>query len=310
MAIVDQHSLPNELESHVKTHRSVGNVIGHLEMYYENIHDPEDSTWEKPTKPARNPRDGSPGTSGPPGYTSTTVPGAGGNNYDAVAGANEYPHEKHALGSNNPYSQPQQTAHESDAAYARRLDAELNPAVRPGSSSAARDADRGASDSYYQGQSQGQPQSYDQQQLPPREQKKGGLGGFLSKLKGHGSQPPPQGYPPQQGYGQPGYGQQGYPPPGGYGGGYPPQQGYGGYPPQQGYGGGYGGPPPGPYGGGYYQQPGRPQRSGGMGAAGGGGGGVGGGVLGGALLANAFDDDGGGDGGGDYGGGDDGGGDF
>lgn len=245
-------------------------------------------------------RESSPARTRAPGYTSTTVPGAGGNNYNAVAGANEYPAEKHNLGSKNPYGRPQQSS-EDDEAYARRLDAELNAGARPGS------ADRGAADGYYQGgpAGQGQPQSYDQQELPPREQKKGGIGGFLSKLGGkhHSSQQGygQQGYP-QQGYGQQGYGQQGYPPQGGYGG-YPPQQGYGGYP-QQGYGGGYGGPPPGQYGGGYQQQP--PQKSGGLGTAGGAALGLGGGLIGGALLMDAFDGGDGGDGGGD--GGDDGGG--
>ena len=246
-----------------------------------------------------------PPTGGPPGYTSTSIPGAGGKNYNAVAGANEYPAEKHNLGSNNPYGRPQQSS-EDDEAYARRLDAELNAGARPGST------DRGAADGYYQGGPTGPgQQSYDQQQLPPREQKKGGIGGFLSKLGGkhHSSQPPQQGYGqqgyPQQGYGQQGYGQQGYPPQGGYGG-YPPQQGYGGYP-QQGYGGGYGGPPPGQYGGGYQQQP--PQKSGGLGTAGGAALGLGGGLIGGALLMDAFDGgDGGGDGGDGGGGGDDGGG--
>ena len=269
--------------------------------YYENIHDPNDSTWDKPTRPAHNPAVGAP----PSSYGPTQ---GGLDTYPAVVGANEYPPEKHGnLGSNNPYGKPQQS-NEDDEAYARRLDAEINAgAARSGSS-----ADRGASDSYYQGgghtgPGQSQPQSYDSQQLPPREQKKSGIGGFLSKLGGkHHSNPPPQQGYPQQGYGQQGYPQQGYPPQGGYGG-YPPQQGYGGYPPQ-GYGGGYGGPPPGAYGGGYSQ----PQRrqGGGMGAAGGAALGLGGGLIGGALLADALDDDGG-DGGGDYdGGGDDGGGDF
>lgn len=146
---------------------------------------------------------------------------------------------------------------------------------------------------YYSGQGNPQ-QSYDSQQLPPRTEKKGGLGGLLSKFGGKHSSSSPQpqyggGYAPQQ----QGYPQQQY-------GGYPPQQ--QGYPPQgypqQGY-------PPQGYGAGYQQAP--PRRHGGMGAAGGAALGLGGGLLGGALLADAFD---GGDGGGDYGGGDDGGGDY
>jgi hypothetical protein len=131
---------------------------------------------------------------------------------------------------------------------------------------------------------------YQNQELPPREQKKGG--GFLGKLlgkatggsgshsSGGGGFGGMGGYKPQQ---------QGY-------GGYPQQQPYGGYPPQGGYGQqgygqpGYGGYPQQGYGGGYGQQQMQPKKSGGMGMAGGAALGAAGGLVGGMLLMDAIED--------------------
>jgi hypothetical protein len=137
------------------------------------------------------------------------------------------------------------------------------------------------------------------QELPPRDNRKSGGGGFLGKLIGkakasasssgqrygapqgqYGGHQPQYGGAPHYGgapgYGAPQYGQPG--PYGQHGGGYYPQQGY---PPQMGYGGH-----------GYPQQYGRPQRSGGggMGMAGGAALGVGAGLIGGALVADAIND--------------------
>jgi hypothetical protein len=122
-----------------------------------------------------------------------------------------------------------------------------------------------------------------QQELPPREQKRG----LLSKLMGKTSGSSSGGYgsnqyrPPQQQYG---------------GAAYPPQQQYGGYPQQQAYPPqGYGQPGYGPgpgygggYGGGYAQQP--PKKSGGIGTMGGAALGLGGGLIGGMLLEDAIQD--------------------
>ncbi|KAK3056020.1 WW domain-containing protein wwm1 [Extremus antarcticus] len=253
------------------------------EWFYVNTYTKQ-SQWDRPTEPIYAP----PGEGAPPG----APPG-----YDHST--SQHTTEK----SNNPFMQNQQNQYNgggqmnetSDEAYARKLQEEEN---------ARASGSRGASDNYYQGPQapqygQGSNQSYDQQQLPQRDQKKSG--GLLSKLTSKlgssgGSSSRPQyggypqggmgGYPQQQGYGHGpqmmgghGYGQPGYGQP--YGGG---------------YGGGYGG-----YGGGGYP----PRKSGGMGAGGGAALGLGAGLLGGALIAESFDDDGGG---GDDGGGDDGGG--
>lgn len=287
--------------------------------FYVNIHTKQ-STWERPTSPVYPTPLGAPPGS-PPSYPGAGNTTSGGSSSYSVGGAGStYPPEK-GLSSNNPYTTQTGTgSHQNldeDARYAQQLqaeeDARARAAGRPTSSEAL---ERGESDSYYQGGGaaqgaaygqgqQGGQQSYDQQQLPPRDAaKKGGIGGFLSKLGGgRHSQPQQSPYGQQGGYGQGGYGQQG-----GYGGGGAP--GYGGYPQQQqGYGGGYG--QQGPYGG-YPQQQQQPAKRHGLGAGGGAALGLGGGLLGGMLLGEAMDGgDGGGDGGdggGDGGGGDDGGG--
>ncbi|KAF8848894.1 hypothetical protein BDZ45DRAFT_680914 [Acephala macrosclerotiorum] len=262
------------------------------EWFYVNIYTKK-SQWDKPTEPIYPPPgDGAP-AGPPPGYRG-----------DGSQAASDTKH--------NPYDSYPGT--ESDEALARRLQAEEDQRARGfgGSSSAMNDY---ANTPIPQSQSPG----YGNQDLPPREQKKGFLGKLLGKASGGSSS---GGYRPQQGYGggyggapQPQYGgypQQGYPPQG-----YPPQgyqQGYGGGP---GYGGGYGG---GGYGGGYQQQP--PKKSGGIGAGGAAALGLGGGLIGGMLLEDAIQDhdqneydqgyeqgqDNGGGDGGDFGG--DGGGDF
>ncbi|EKD21010.1 uncharacterized protein L3040_004627 [Drepanopeziza brunnea f. sp. 'multigermtubi'] len=261
------------------------------EWFYVNIYTKK-SQWEKPTEPVyAPPTDGAP-AGPPPGYSGGSYP----QNTDTKQ---------------NPYASSMNSnpSTESDAALAARLQAEEDQRARSAAGS------RGAQQDYMNtpmpGQSQapayGQPQqNYGQQQggygqeLPARDQKKSGAGGFLGKLlskaSGASSSKPPQqfggGYP-QQSYGHSGYGQQGY-----------GQHGY----PQQGYGGGYGGG---------YGHP--PKKSGGMGAGGAAALGVGGGLIGGMLIADAIDDredeayqagynDG--NDGDDYGGGDDGGGDF
>lgn len=179
----------------------------------------------------------------------------------------------------NPYDTNHSTNSniESDAALAARLQAEED-ARGHGSSS----ANRGSQNDYYNNSSpmpQMPPQqnSYQDQSLPPREQKKPGgfLGKLLGKASGAGGSKP-------QGYGQGGYGQQQYPQQHGY-----PQQGYPqqGYP-QQGYGQqGYG--QQGMMGGGMMQQK---QKKAGMGAGGAAALGVGGGLVGGMLLADAMND--------------------
>ncbi|KAK5703420.1 WW domain-containing protein wwm1 [Elasticomyces elasticus] len=249
------------------------------------------SQWDKPTQPVYGAGDAPP-PGAPPGYDHNTSHATG--------------PEKGGYGSNNPFNSAGHSTQSEDERLARQLQEEEN-ARSHGS------ANRGSGDAYYNqshsAPQYGQQQQYGQQSqspygqdLPPREEKKGGfLGKITSKLGGGGSSMgrPQQygGYPQQQGYGQQGYGQHGY-----------GQQGYGGYPQQGMMGGGYGG-------GGYGQQYGRPQRSGGggMGMAGGAALGVGAGLVGGMVLADAMDDDndngGGDDGGGDDGGGDDGGGD-
>ncbi|KAL8727141.1 MAG: hypothetical protein Q9166_006237 [cf. Caloplaca sp. 2 TL-2023] len=270
------------------------------EWFYVNLHT-KVSQWELPTQPAY-PSSPSAPSGAPPGYSGSGP---------------TQPEKAGEIHTTHPYSShpPAGGADvESDAVYAARLQAEEDERAR----AAGRPTSRGAADTYYgaggpqqqgYGQSQqpqppgyvggypGAPnpnQSYDQQELPPREQKSKGLGGLLSKLSGKASGGSSHG----GGFGQQhSYPQQGY-------GGYPPQ----GYPPQQhGYGGGFGG--------GGYGQP--PKRHGGMGTGGAMALGAGGGLLGGAMLANSMGGDDGGDYGGDYGGddgggfgGDDGGGDF
>jgi hypothetical protein len=250
------------------------------DRFYVNLKTNE-STWEKPTEPAKGPNDATPADA-PPGYT----PGG------------DAPHstdEKKPLDSNNPFNGSSTPSGETDDQIARRMQQE--------------EASRGQADGYYgqAGQQQGQqyppgPQhqsSYDQNQLPPRPQD--GARGLFSKILGKGKSSGGQ-YPQQYGSPGPQYGGgYGGPPPGQYGGGYPQGPGYGpppgmyGQPPM-----GYGQPPMGygqPYGG-YPQQGygGRPMMGGGGRRPGGGMGaggmalGVGGGLLGGALLANAIND--------------------
>ncbi|KAL8773845.1 MAG: hypothetical protein Q9209_001275 [Squamulea sp. 1 TL-2023] len=270
------------------------------EWFYVNLNT-KVSQWEFPTQPAQPVYPSSPSVA-PPGYSGAGV---------------SYPEKD--FHSNNPYSSHPQRAGQnldSDAAYAARLQAEEDERARV--ASGGRPVSRGAADQYH-GQPQQQPgypggpglghqqqpqppgyvggypgapspsQSYDQQQLPPREEKSKGLGGLLGKLTGKAS--------------------------GGssHGGGYPQQHGYGGgggYPQQHGYGGGMGG--------GVY---GAPHKKPGLGPGGGLALGAGGGLLGGALLGSAMGSHHGGDYGGDDGGGyggddggsygmDDGGGDF
>ncbi|KAA8564376.1 hypothetical protein MFRU_013g00130 [Monilinia fructicola] len=252
------------------------------EWFYVNIYTKK-STWEKPTEPVY-PSDDSAPAGPPPGYPGSSSP---------------YPSDT----KNNPYDSNLNT--ESDAELARRLQAEED--ARAGSSSGV----RGNAQQDYQNTPM---PSYSQQELPPREQKKGFFGKLLGKAGGSSSSAPQQQYqqqyaqqPQYGGYQQQQYPQQGYPPQG-YPQGYPPQ-GYPpqGYAPQQGYGG---------YGGGYQQQP--KKSSGGLGMAGGAALGLGGGLIGGMLLEDAIEDhdrneynqgyeDGADNGGGDFGGGDDGG---
>lgn len=282
--------------------------ISNSHRFYVNLLTKQ-SQWDKPTAPATHSASDHVDPSGaPPGYGSTTYPAG------ATAHSGDFPAEKGShLATNNPYS----STHGGGSGSNQNLDEDAKLAAKLQAEEDARSGgDRGASDSYYQEGMQQQHSGgyggagagagaqgggYDQNELPPREQKKG----LLSKVFGkHGSSsqqgypqqqyPQQGGYPQQQGYGQPAYGGGGYPQQGygqpGYGGGYPPQgyppQGYGGYPPQG------------------YQQP--QKQSHGLGTAGGAALGLGGGLLGGALLADAFE---GGDGGGDGGdGGGDGGG--
>ncbi|KAL8822366.1 MAG: hypothetical protein Q9191_006897 [Dirinaria sp. TL-2023a] len=171
------------------------------EWFYVNKYTKQ-STWERPNSPVYPSSPSAPGGP-PPSYTGGGVSGP----------------EKGHLSTNNPYSSDaaskSQGNVESDAAYAARLQAEENARAE------GRPSSRGASDDYYgrpssatggypggQGQQSNVP--YDQQQLPPREQKSKGLGGLLGKLTGKHGGAPQQGYPPQQGYGgQPQYAQQG-----------------------------------------------------------------------------------------------------
>ncbi|KAI4182142.1 MAG: hypothetical protein LQ346_006646 [Caloplaca aetnensis] len=252
------------------------------EWFYVNLHT-KTSQWDLPSAPAYpSSPSGLPPSGAPPSYAGGGLP-----HHD----------EKGAYQNNNPYNTaPQGSNIDADAAYAARLQAEEDERARHGTPHDS----RGAADGYYQnpqgqgpqpgglqGGYPGAPGSYDQHELPPREQKSKGLGGLLSKLSGKasggagGSSHMGGGGYPQQHGGYGGYPQQGY------GGGYGPQQQYGGYPPQHG------------------KKP-------GMGMAGAGALGLGGGLVGGALLGSALGGDDSGYGGGDsgYGGGDDGGGDY
>lgn len=251
------------------------------EWFYVNLHTKQ-SQWDKPTAPASDPN--AQNSSELPAYS----PGP---NAPASAGIDTKSQNLH---SNNPYAS---NVAESDEEMARRLQEEENSRRRSGEKS------RGASDSYYSGQSSGYPTSpsYNNSSLQPPQDTRPGMdrgsgsksGSFLSKIKDKIGAPPRQGggmgapmmgynaggYPPQrQQYG--GYPQQGYGPPQGYGG--YPQQGYGGYPQQ-----GYGGYPPQGYGQPMMGQ--QYKKKGGLGAGGAAALGVGGGLLGGMLLADGID---------------------
>ncbi|CAG8976319.1 hypothetical protein HYALB_00005725 [Hymenoscyphus albidus] len=215
------------------------------EWFYVNIYTKK-SQWDQPTSPVYPEGESAP-PGPPPGYS-------GGGTTLGVSDAKTNPYDSHGNNFNI----------ESDAALAARLQAEEDAR---GSSSAP---NRGSQNDYYNNSSpmpQMPPQqnSYQDQSLPPRDQKKSG--GFLGKLLGKasgmaGSKP---GYGHQQ-YPQQGYPQQGY-----------PQHGY----PQQGY--GYG--QQGMMGGGMMGK----QKKPGMGAGGAAALGVGGGLVGGMLLADAMD---------------------
>ncbi|KAI0154359.1 hypothetical protein GGR57DRAFT_466827 [Xylariaceae sp. FL1272] len=251
------------------------------EWFYVNTFTKK-SQWEKPTAPAVDPNDVSPGGP-PPGYSAGSGP--------APSDTKTNPFANDRTGGSHQDD-------DADARLARQLQAEEDARARGGS--------RGAADSYMNSSprpSSASGSSYPEQ-LPARDQS--GSRGLLGKIFGGSSKNKQHGYsggggfpgqshlhhqqghyggppPPQQQY----YG--GGPPPGQYGGGYG-QQPYGGQyggPPQQGYYGGGGGG----YGGGYggYQQQ-QPKRSGGLGTAGGAALGVGAGLIGGALIADAVDD--------------------
>ncbi|KAK6596694.1 WW domain-containing protein [Botrytis cinerea] len=170
------------------------------EWFYVNIYTKK-STWDKPTEPVYPSGDSAP-PGPPPGYS---------------GGSSPYPSDNKS----NPYDPSPNT--ESDAELARRLQAEED--ARVGSSSGT----RGNAQQDYQNTPM---PSYSQQELPPREQKKGFFGKLLGKSSGSGSsssapqQQYQQQYAQQPQYG--GYQQQQYPPQGYQQQGYPPQ----GYPPQ------------------------------------------------------------------------------
>lgn len=224
------------------------------EWFYVNIYTKQ-SQWDKPTEPIYPPGEAPP-DGAPPGYD---------------------PHTAQATtekGSNNPFLPQQHSGAgpapgaSSDEEYARQLQEQEN--ARATSSG-------GMNSNYYNGPPQpqyGQSSQYDQQ-LPPRQEKKGLLGKLSSKLSGSSSSSRQYGGYPGGGYPQQ-YPRQQY----GYGHGPPGPYGYG----QPGYGAPYGGG----YGGGYGGYP--PRRSGGMGAGGGAALGLGAGLLGGALIADSIND--------------------
>lgn len=230
------------------------------------------SQWDKPTEAARPPEDdGGPPGPPPPAYRPGDSP--------APADAKTNPFTPQATGASSSNQL------HSDADFARRLQEEEDARARAGQG-----AKGSASDFMSSAPAQQAGGSAYPAQLPPRDDggKSRGLlgklfGGSSSNKNKYGSSSGAYGggYPQQGGGGYGGYPQQGgYPPQQGYGGYGPPQ---GGYYPQQGYGGSYGGGP------GYYQQQ-RPQKSGGMGAAGGAALGLGAGLVGGMMLEDAIDD--------------------
>jgi len=225
-----------------------------VHRFYVNIYTKK-SQWDKPTEPIYPPPNDDSPPGPPPGYT-----GDGRRSADLKQ---------------NPYDT---SSGETDAEMAARLQREEDERAREGSGSrGAMPLPGGPGSGSYQ------------QDLPPRDQKRGLFSKLLGKTGGgssssYGQQQYPQqqyggGYPPQQQYG--GYPPQGYPPQGYPPQGYPPQ----GYPPQ-----GYGQPGySGGYGGGYQQQQAPPKKSG-IGAGGAAALGLGGGLIGGMLLEDAIQD--------------------
>ncbi|KAM3079089.1 WW domain-containing protein wwm1 [Clarireedia jacksonii] len=191
------------------------------EWFYVNIYTKK-STWDKPTEPVY-PSDEAPPSGPPPTY----APGSSNSSYPTDTKSN--PYDTQTSNSNTV---------ESDAALAARLQAEEDARAASSSSTGNRDAMQDYQNTPMPPGSSGT-SSYSQE-LPAREQKKGGfLGKLLGKASGSSSSQQPQ-------YQQPQYQQQQqqYAPQQGYGG-YAPQPQYQQYPPQQqgygGYGGGYGG---------------------------------------------------------------------
>lgn len=249
------------------------------EWFYINIYTKQ-SQWEKPIEPIYPPpaHDGTP-SGPPPGYSG----GSG-------AAPTDYKTNPYESGNRGPGMGNSSTSVDDDARLAARLQAEED----------ARARSRGANADY---PTTSVPQTFGgspQQELPPRDGKRGLFSKLLGKSNSSSQPQYQQQYHqqyPQQGYAG-GYPQQGYA-------GYPPQQAYNAYP-QQSYG-GYASPAP------------AQQKSSGIGAMGGAALGLGGGLIGGMLLEDAIEDhdqneyqqgyDQGQDNG-DYGDGDMGGGDF
>ncbi|RAL66584.1 hypothetical protein DID88_006274 [Monilinia fructigena] len=149
------------LTSYLADYKAVWNTE-YREWFYVNIYTKK-STWEKPTEPVY-PSDDSAPAGPPPGYS---------------GGSSTYPSDT----KNNPYDSNPNT--ESDAELARRLQAEED--ARAGSSSGV----RGNAQQDYQNTPM---PSYSQQDLPPREQKKGFFGKLLGKTGGSSSSAPQQQY--------------------------------------------------------------------------------------------------------------------
>lgn len=159
--------------------------------FLQNIYTKK-STWERPDEPVYPPEgseDAPPGP--PPGYS----------------GGNSNPTDTKS----NPYETHNDPNIESDAALAARLQAEEDE--RAASASGSRNAMQDYQNTPMPSQSPGY-----QQELPPREQKRGLFSKLMGKTGSSGSggygRPQQGGYPQQQGYqpqyGQPAYGQPAY----------------------------------------------------------------------------------------------------
>lgn len=220
------------------------------EWFYVNIYTKQ-SQWEKPVEPIYPPPAHDEAPSGPPpGYSGGSGPAP-----------TDYKTNPYDSGNRGPGIGNSSTSIDDDARLAARLQAEEDARVRS----------RGANADY---PATSVPQTFSgspQQELPPRDGKRG----LFSKLLGKSSSSSQPQY--QQQYSQQ-YPQQGYA--GGY-----PQQGYAGYPPQQ----AYNAYPQQSYGG-YASAAPAKQKSSGMGAMGGAALGLGGGLIGGMLLEDAIDD--------------------